>query len=470
MVSPRIAILDAYDNVLSFMDNTIEKSLHYYDDRLTNYLEGTASTFLFTCDSHHADSNNLIVGNKLSFIYNDRYYYFVIVSVDENEHEKTCECISTILELLNQYCGEYESPNAKTIKQYLDYFRISEVLNININENASKSKKLEWQSEDTLLNRLISICNEFDSEFEIIPILNDNYSLDRLEINIYKEHSSKNQGVGRPHNEYMRYGEDIDGIDRKVDISELATAIIVNGKDGANIKNVVKEELNSDGEVEYFTKSGSKLIYAPLARDLFPSHLFKNNNRYIEYRYSYDSKNENTLYSKALSQLKKLSKPKIQYDISGYIDANIGDTFTFIDEGFDEPLYISARVSTQEICFTDLTLNKTTFTNFKEMKSQIDESLIDRMTQIARQEALSSDAIILEVNSINGTSFYNTSINTTLFANVYFNGMRLTTDEIAQYGVINWYKNDILIGSGFSITISETSDNVTITARLESGE
>ena len=65
----RIAVLDAYDNVLAFMDNGAPKALHYYEDELHEYLKGTANTLTFCAGAKHEDAQYLVEGNKLSFLY-----------------------------------------------------------------------------------------------------------------------------------------------------------------------------------------------------------------------------------------------------------------------------------------------------------------------------------------------------------------------------------------------------------------
>ena len=87
METVRIAILDAYDNVLAFMDNDIPKALHYYDDELHEYLKGTANTFSFKASAKHEDSQSLVDGNKIAFVYRERGYYLNIMNVRRDELE-----------------------------------------------------------------------------------------------------------------------------------------------------------------------------------------------------------------------------------------------------------------------------------------------------------------------------------------------------------------------------------------------
>ena len=71
----RIAVLSAYDEVCAFLDNSIEKAMHYWDDELHTYLKGAAYTYSFKTFTDHEDAQFLTVGNKISFLYKDKGYY-----------------------------------------------------------------------------------------------------------------------------------------------------------------------------------------------------------------------------------------------------------------------------------------------------------------------------------------------------------------------------------------------------------
>ena len=70
----RIAILDSYDNLCTFIDNDVPKAMHYYDDEFHVYLSGTAYTFSFSFTEDHEDKRFLTVGNKVAFNYKNKSY------------------------------------------------------------------------------------------------------------------------------------------------------------------------------------------------------------------------------------------------------------------------------------------------------------------------------------------------------------------------------------------------------------
>ena len=101
MDMPRIAILSAYDEVCAFLDNSLDGTLHYWDDTLHTYLQGSAYTFEFTTESWMEDAAYLVDGNHLSFKYKDKGYYLNIVEVEKDELEIKVTAYGLVFELLN---------------------------------------------------------------------------------------------------------------------------------------------------------------------------------------------------------------------------------------------------------------------------------------------------------------------------------------------------------------------------------
>ena len=59
----------------------------------------------------------------------------------------------------------------------------------------------------------------FLAELEFVPELNADHSLKRIVLNVYREHSDKNQGVGKDRTDIkLRYGVNVNG--RTVRLSE----------------------------------------------------------------------------------------------------------------------------------------------------------------------------------------------------------------------------------------------------------
>ena len=442
----RIAVLDAYDNVLAFMDNGAPKALHYYDDELHEYLKGTANTLTFCAGAKHEDAQYLVEGNKLSFLYRDKEYYLNIMHARRDELEVEVTAYSLSFELLNEEKEKYAATEAKTFAQYLEIFDSEHIITLGNNEVSDKSIKHEWEGSSTLLARLFSLATAFSAEVEFVSQLNDNYSLKAIVMNVYKEHTDEIQGIGVNRNDIvLRYGKNVTGIVKTSDITGLYTAIRPFGRDGLTITELDKAEYDADGNLEYSSPAGNNNILAPQARDRFPSNLWSAKDRYIAKIYEYDTDNVNVLYGNALSELKKNCVPKVEYEVSGYFDTDIGDTVQIEDDEYNPALYLEARVTEQIRSFTDLTRNKTTFDNFHELQSQLDPSLVAKMNALIEQ----NKTYTCMISTDNGTTFKNNTGSTILTASAR-DGVTDVTDKFT----IVWSKDGTELATGKSITVN----------------
>ena len=446
----RIAVLSAYDEVCTFLDNSITKAMHYWNDELHTYLKGGAYTYSFKTFTDYEDAQYLIVGNKISFIYKDKGYYLNIVNVDRDEVYTTVTAYGLSLELTNEETGPYKATGAMSFEQYINAFNFEKPFVIGVNEVSDKRITHEWEGTDTILARLFSLANVFDAELEFITELDRNYSLKRIVMNIYREHDSKHQGLGNDKRGQgnIRYGKEITGISKKSDITELYTAIRPTGTDGLTLLNLDKKEYDDDGNLEYSSPKGTIEILAPQARDRFPSTLMADiNGRYICKVWSYDTDNPETLYGQALAQLKKNCIPQVSYTVDGYIDAEIGDTFIIEDSEYAPTLYLEARITEQSISFTNRDNCKTTFDNFEELQSQINESLIDEMKLLINANKMYDASIITS----NGSVFKNYTDSTVLTALIRENGV-----DITESLTVFWYKNGNKILEQKSVSVIAT--------------
>lgn len=458
MDMPRIAILSAYDEVCAFLDNSLDGTLHYWDDTLHTYLQGSAYTFEFTTESWMEDAAYLVEGNHLSFKYKDKGYYLNIVETEKDELEVKVTAYGLVFELLNEEVDTYEG-KSMSFESYVKAFNYEKSFDIGINEVSDKRISNKWEGTETVLKRLYSLATVFSAELEFVTELNDDYSLNRIVLNVYREHDDTHQGMGQDRTgEVLRYGKEIEGITKKSDITELCTAIRPTGKDGLQLNKLSgKKEYDSDGNLE-FQVSGNNLL-APQARDRFPSLLKSSkNDRYIVKIWSYDTSDVNVLYGQAKAELSKIMVPKVSYDMPGYIDANIGDTFTIEDADYTPTLYLTARVTEQEICFTDPSASKTTFDNFEEVESQVDQSLINAMQKMIDAKRT------FEVNIISsdGTVFKNGTGSTTLTAKVLANNQDASGEMTYQ-----WYKDGISYSTGQTLAVFAKDITNTVTYRVE---
>lgn len=465
MENIRIAVLTPYDKVLTFLDNTVTSCMHYFDETLHTYLKGSAYTFEFTTLTAHDDAAFLVEGNKLSFTRKNKGYYLTIMNVEKGGDTTTVTAYGLCLELTNEYVDAYKAPRAMSFAEYVNAYGFEQSFVIGKNEVSDKRITHEWTGSDTVLARLYSIANVFDAELEFVTQLNDDYSLKNVVLNIYRAHSDSAQGMGSDkRSTILRYPNDVYGITKTSDITELYTGIRPTGNNGLQLNSISGRVVkDSNGNVLYKVQGNN--ILAPQSRDRFPSTLLTNhsNDMYAVLVWSYETDSVETLYGQALAQLKKNCVPKVTYDVDAYIDADIGDTFTIEDAEYSPTLYLEARITEQEICFTDSEKCKTIFDNFEEKQSQISSALISEMNKMIELKKVYEGSIV----SSNGVLFKNDSDSTKLTALVKDDGVDITS----KYSII-WYKDDVQISTNQTITISasDLSEKAVYRFKAMSGE
>lgn len=461
----RIAILNPYNKVLAFLDNTVPNAMHYFDEILHTYLKGSSYTFEFTTMTAHDDAVFLVEGNKLSFKRKGKDYHLTIMSVEKGGDTTTVTAYGLCLELTNEYVDAYKSPRAMSFVEYIQAYGFEQSFIIGTNEVSNKKISHEWTGSDTVLARLYSIANVFDAELEFVTQLNDDYSLKNVVLNIYREHSDLVQGIGNDkRSTTLRYPNDIYGITKTSDITDLYTAIRPTGTNGLQLNSISGRIVkDTNGNVLY--KVNGNTILAPQARDRFPSTLLTNhsNDMYAVQMWSYETENVEALYGQALAELKKNCVPKVTYDVDAYIDADIGDTFTIEDAEYNPTLYLEARITEQEICFTDSEKCKTIFDNFEEKQSQISSALISEMNKMIELKKVYEGSIV----SSNGILFKEDFETTDLTAIVKASGVDVTS----QYSII-WFKDDVQLSTSQTITVnaSDFTEKAVYRFKAMSGE
>lgn len=444
MEHARIAILSTGDKPLTYMDNNHRKSMHYWGDELHEYLQGAANTYTFTVDAKHPDSVHITAGNKIAFIAKGKHYYLNIIHTERTEQTVTAEAWSLSFELINEDAGAYKAENAMSFEEYLNVFDPEHSVRLGLNEVSDKRITNEWTGTTSILKRLFSLANVFSAEIEFETVLNKDYSLKEIVLNVYREQSDKDSGIGTFRNDVvLRYGKGITGIRKTTDAENLYTCIIPTGKDGLTINGLDKKEYDASGRLEYFTDGA--IIRAPQARDRFPSNIVNKEDAYILMRKEYDTDNKDKLYSMALSDLKTASEPVVTYEVDGYFDTNIGDTVRMQDQEWTPVLYLQARVSEQVRSLTDPKTAKTVFSNYKELTSEISDDLLQKVEDLINKTKIYTSSISTD----NGIVFKNGIGSTTLTAYAYDNGV-----DVADKLEIRWSKDGTEFYVGKSVTVN----------------
>lgn len=399
----RIAIRDTTDSHnVGFFDN--KSGIKYNSANLTQFLKGACSVLVLT---YHSKKMVAQSGQKLAFRFKDKDFWLNINSVKKTGYKIEVTAYSLSLEANKEKRGPHKPANAMSIKQYIDYYDPEHSFEIGINEVADKSIKLEWSGTDTILARLYSVANSFGAELEFVTELNNDYSLKRHVVNIYREGNLGKDKTGMP----VRVGEKLKVINYSDNMDDFYTAIRRTGKDGLTMAGLDKKIYDDKGNLLFYNNSNT--IYAPQARDKYPSIARKTNDGYI---INEDSETEHTskeaLFGYMLSELKKHCELKVDYEVEGAVDGNIGDRKTLIDgRHFDPPLYVQARISEQTEALLETSDVKTTLSNYVRKSSQIANELLQRVEQLT----LEATPYTIKLATNNGTVFKNNQGQSTIY-------------------------------------------------------
>ena len=217
-----------------------------------------------------------------------------------------------------------------------------------------------------------------------------------------------------------------------------------------------QEWKNDKGQVEFYLANG--VLFAPISKELYPAILTgkENDDNWIRKDMEIETDSEDVLISTALRNLRKFCYPAITYEVDGFVDLDIGDTVKIQDTGFSPTLMLEARVSEQQISFSNPVENKTVFANFQALQNKVSDSLLTRMAKLAEQ-AIPYE---LKLSTDNGTTFKNNVGQSVLKASLERNGK--------VYQPLFFYKNgDAIIGTGNQLVVRPTDFENTLQVTVE---
>ncbi|WP_349652131.1 phage tail spike protein [Lactococcus lactis] len=463
--------LNIHDKTLKYVgviNNKLPAALHYFDDKWHRYLAEGSSTFEFSVSKNNPDFSLIQESSYISFFYENEDYLFNIIGTKENDKDSlTVSCVNLNLGLLYETLNTYSNSKRHSIVWYLkNAAKITDnVLEIGqnpfpeVDEDAS-NPILSFDNSETKLARIISICTSFNAEFKFSTHLKDDGTLHSITLDLFKA-----EGVGQFRKDVtLYYGKNVTGITRTMDKTAIFNATTVtDSKSKYNWLAVEGKHYNSDGQLEFYKNAGENTAYALISRDTFPAQLKSDiNDQWVRKDLSIEASSADSLWDYAVSQFKQFAYPQMTYEVSATSTAitdalgdgrllDIGDTVIIQDDNFDKAdggLILSARVSEQEISFTNPLNNKITFTNFVRLKSDISADLYGRMKDLVDQNT----PYRAELETTNGVQFKNGEGSTTLTARIYFGSD--STETVADS--YSWTKDDVAVADVQEITVDAT--------------
>ncbi|WP_251904570.1 phage tail protein [Lactococcus lactis] len=463
-----------HDNTLktvAVINNDIPMLPSFFNDNWHRYKDQGAETFIFTV-------NKFINGQLqdycrflneqayISFTYDGIDHLFGVENVQESDYQITLTCSSLNLELRNEQVNALVNTSSHNIQWYFDTMGLisNAQITIGTNEVSSLTRTINYDGQESKLARLISVIGNFDAEFEFITHLNDDGTLDSIILNIYRANDGVNaQGVGTNRNDVsLIFGKNISGITRTGDTTNLFNATTITGTDSLSWKSSNFSYINDDGVEEFYKRAGDNTAYAPLSLNLFKSQIKSNaSDRWIRKDFQTEYTNVNDMWGYCVSQFKQFAYPTVTYEVlansSLVLESvgndrplSIGDTINIQDDNFMDSdgnvgLLLSARVSEMEISFSNPTLNKITFSNFKKQQSEASADI----QAIVNQLVDAATPYIGSISTTNGTQFKNSTGSTTLSAHI-FKGSATTETTADSY---EWSKDGTVVAPTQAITV-----------------
>ena len=403
------------------LNNNVPDMLSYSNSQWHSYLEYATSTFDFVIPKIvngklHEDVAYINDQMYVSFFYDNSYHVFYVSQLVENDDSFQATCNNTNLELAMESSRPLASSNgAKSIEWYLQNLDLLGFagLEIGINEIADKTRTLTFDSQSgTKLEQLHSLMNQFDAEFIFRTELNRDGTLKKFVIDIYQQPDENHHGIGKVRGDVVLYYQNsLKGVQVASDKTQLFNAGYFVGQDGTNLESVEFEEKNELGQVEFYSKKGHPMVYAPLSMEKYPSTLKDSDtDRWTRKDFETEYKDVNALKAYALRTIKQYAYPLLTYTvdiqssfIENYKDINLGDTVKIINNNFRGGLALEARVSEMVISFDMPLNNSVVFTNFRKLDNKPSGSLQQRIDEIVSK----SLPYRVEITTTNGTVFKN---------------------------------------------------------------
>ena len=401
------------------LNNNVPGMLPYSNSQWHPYLEYSTSTFDFTIPKIvngklHEDVKYINDDMFVSFYYDNTYHVFYVSQLVENDTTFQVTCNNTNLELAQEQSIALKSDTAQSIAWYLEHLEILGFTNleIGVNEVSDKTRKLEFEPQDTKLAQLHSLMSKFDAEFAFRTELNRDGTIKKFTIDIYQIPDENHHGIGKARGDVvLHYQNELKSVQVTSDKTQLFNAGVFTGADGVNLESVEFEEKNELGQVEFYSRKGSSYVFAPLSRERYPSTMNPNNaDNWTRKDFQTEYKDVNSLKGYALRTIKQYAYPLMTYTVDvhssfmeSYKDVNLGDTVKIINNNFRGGLALEARVTEMVVSFDMPLNNSVVFSNYRKIVNKPSSDLQQRIDEIAARAL----PYRVEITTTNGTVFKN---------------------------------------------------------------
>ena len=452
----QITIRDRQLKKLTAINNDIPEMLSFQDETLHLYKENSTATFDFSIPKYyfgklHKDVDFVNDDIYISLIDDGRPYYFYVHTLVQDDFRFTLTCNDANLEYTMEQANPFINTEAHNINWYLKQMGLLDFAGVyvGLNEISDITRTLSFDNQQTKLERLSSLINQFGGEFELVTEVDKNGKYKGIRLDIYHEADDTHHGVGKIRGDVtLKYGKEVTGVQVTSVKEGFFNAGIFTGENGLNISDVEKTVKDEDGNVLFYTHAGSQMVYAPQSRDKYPSNVLSSD-RWTRRDFSTNYTNKNELVNYTFKTIEQLSKPQITFLVSamsgmlnGIKDLSIGDTVFIFDKNFKNGLLLKARVSEIIKCFTQPNNSAYVFTNYEVIKNNISSTLRLRIDEILESKI----PYDLRILTNNGLQFKNSNGTSTISPELWKNNKKLNA-------TFRFKNRDVVLGSGLQFTV-----------------
>lgn len=407
-----IFILNKQEKVVNILRNGggANQAPPFFNDVYSQDLVTGAETFSFSTIAINNIARDLVVGNYVAFKNEDGEYKLFQITQTEEYHEDTMYmnvfAEGAGLELINKVFRARKAPST-SLRKFMEMVLDETGWNVGAIPFASQESLDLDLSDATVYSTLQNTLSKYGVEMSFRIEINHGRISSKF-VDLYSQR-------GRVTGKRFSFGRDIEGIKRKVDSTELFTALIGRGNKDISFKDIIVEGVDK-----------------PLGQDFVTDQeaydRYNNNGYHIVGIFKYDTDSPEELLRETYKQLQKCKEPKIQYDVSvallgellgnSWDKVRIGDTVAIVDNAFNPPMHLMARVSKLDRSFTNNQSDTCTLANFIEVQSNI----TDEMRRLASElegyvdGALDSKFPIggedIKEGAVNGSHIYQNTIST----------------------------------------------------------
>lgn len=378
-------------------------------------------------------------------------------------HEIVCEDAG--LDLLNEVVGVLKPASPQKISWYINSTLADAGFTIHKNEVSNLTRTIHFDSDQTALERLNSICSEFGCMFKLWFEF-DNLEVTNKYIDIVKE-------LGEEKDITLRVGKNVNNIVVSGNVYDLMTAVKPFGGTPENSETPISlygyKWTDPDGRFKVDSTTGTVIDTQESAKW---SRVF-NSTRGLHTRVmSYETTDKAKLVALAIQTLEQYSTPAINYDVDCIItdeDIKIQDTVFIVDE--NEELYLSGKILTITRSRTENSV-VITLGDFLVQEDNMNQKLIDLANKLEQQLNASTPLVVSIASS--QQFFVNGQGSITLTASVKKGALNVTD----AFTTFTWSRKDAngvvdttWNASGRAVTVTSGSKRLyTYYCKVESGD